>query len=108
MTSPTKNGLSISDVESQYDTYLLKTRGLSRSTRNLHHQVVHRFLSSRFQIGYLSVKCPANFPEARSGREGTLQGYRDYFRIADNLGVDRLICCRRPQILLLPIAPKTG
>jgi hypothetical protein len=29
------------------------------------------------------LKCPTNFPEARSGRERTLQGYRDYFRIAD-------------------------
>jgi site-specific recombinase XerC len=54
MPSPTKNGLFISDVESQYDAYLLKERGLSRSTRNLHHHVVHRFLSSRFQIGYVS------------------------------------------------------
>jgi hypothetical protein len=35
------------------------------------------------QLSYLVLKCPANFPEARSGREGTLQGYRDYFRIAD-------------------------
>ena len=34
--------------------------------------------------------CPANFPEARSGREGTLQGYRDYFRIADKPEVDRI------------------
>ncbi len=48
MRSPTKNGLSISDVESQYDAYLLTARGLSRSTRNLHHHVVHRFFSSRF------------------------------------------------------------
>ena len=27
-------------------------------------------------------------PEARSGGEGTLQGYRDYFRIADHPDVD--------------------
>jgi len=36
------------------------------------------------QLSYLDLTCPANFPEARSGREGTLQGYRDYFRIADD------------------------
>jgi hypothetical protein len=36
----------------------------------------------------LDLKCPANVPEARSGREGTLQGYRDYFRIADHPDVD--------------------
>jgi site-specific recombinase XerD len=54
MPSPTKNGLYISDVESQYDAYLLNARGLSRSTRNLHHHVVHRFFSSQFQIGYVS------------------------------------------------------
>jgi hypothetical protein len=39
--------------------------------------------SSDKQLSYLDLKCPANFPEARSGREGTLQGYRDYFRIVD-------------------------
>jgi hypothetical protein len=31
MRSPTKKGVSASDVESQYDAYLLKERGLSRS-----------------------------------------------------------------------------
>jgi hypothetical protein len=51
MQSPTKNGLPISDVESQYDSYLLTARGLSRSTRNLHRHVVHRLLSSRFPSG---------------------------------------------------------
>ena len=51
MRSPTKKGVSTSDVESQYDTYLLKERGLSRSTRNLHHHVVHRLLSARFPSG---------------------------------------------------------
>jgi len=54
MQSPINNGLSVSDVESQYDAYLLRARGLSRSTRNLHHHVVHRLLSSRFPIGYIS------------------------------------------------------
>ena len=48
MRSPSKNVLSVSDVESQYDAYLLTTRGLSRSTRNLHRHVVHKLLSSRF------------------------------------------------------------
>ena len=51
MPSPTKNDLSISDVESKYDAYLLTARGLSRSTRNLHHHVVHMLLSSRFPSG---------------------------------------------------------
>jgi hypothetical protein len=51
MRSPNKNGSSISDVECQYDAYLLTARGLSRSTRNLHHHVVHRLLSSRFPSG---------------------------------------------------------
>ncbi len=51
MRSPTKNGLSVSDVESQYDAYLLTARDLSRSTRNLHRHVVHRLLSSRFPSG---------------------------------------------------------
>ena len=51
MRSPTKKGVSTSDVEFQYDAYLLKERGLSRSTRSLHHHVVHRFLSARFPSG---------------------------------------------------------
>jgi len=51
MRSPTKKGVFISDVESQYDAYLLKERDLSRSTRNLHHHVVHRLLSARFPSG---------------------------------------------------------
>jgi len=42
------------------------------------------------QLSYLDLKCRANFPEARSGREGTLQGYRDYFRIADDTGIGGL------------------
>jgi hypothetical protein len=36
----------------------------------------------------LDQEVPANVPEARSGRDGTLQGYRDYFRIADHPEVD--------------------
>jgi hypothetical protein len=51
MRSPAKKGVPTSDVESQYDAYLLKERGLSRSTRNLHHHVVHRLLSARFPSG---------------------------------------------------------
>jgi hypothetical protein len=42
------------------------------------------------QLSYLDLTCPANFPKARSGREETLQGYRDYFRIVDKPGVDRI------------------
>jgi site-specific recombinase XerD len=54
MQNPTAEGPSLSDVESQYDAYLLRVRGLSRSTRNLHHHVVLRFLSSRFPAGYVT------------------------------------------------------
>jgi site-specific recombinase XerD len=53
MQNPTTEGLSLSMFESQYDAYLLTVRGLSRSTRSLHHHVVHRLLSSRFPIGYI-------------------------------------------------------
>jgi hypothetical protein len=34
-------------------------------------------------IKLFGLEVPTNFPEARSGCERTLQGYRDYFRIAD-------------------------
>jgi hypothetical protein len=54
MQNPTTEGLSLSVFESQYDAYMLTVRGLSRSTRSLHHHVVHKFLSSRFPIGYIS------------------------------------------------------
>ena len=54
MQNPTTEGLSLSVFESQYDAYLLTVRGLSRSTRSLHHHVVHKLLSSRFPIGYIS------------------------------------------------------
>jgi hypothetical protein len=53
MRSPAKKGVPTSDVESQYDAYLLKERGLSRSTRNLHHHVVHRFCRRAFPAGTL-------------------------------------------------------
>ena len=53
MQNPTTEGLSLSVFESRYDAYLLTVRGLSRSTRSLHHHVVHRLLSSRFPIGYI-------------------------------------------------------
>jgi hypothetical protein len=53
MRSPTKKGISTSVVESQYYAYLLKERGLSRSTRNLHHHVVHRLLLRAFPAGKL-------------------------------------------------------
>jgi site-specific recombinase XerC len=54
MRSRTKKAVSTSDVEPQYDAYLLKERGLSRSTRNLHHHVVHRLLSARFPSGNIN------------------------------------------------------
>jgi len=43
---------------------------------------------------YLDLMCPANFPEARSGREGTPQGYRDYFRIADQAEITPFVSIR--------------
>ena len=54
MQNPTTGSLSLSVFESQYDAYLLTVRGLSRSTRSLHHHVIHKLLSSRFPIGYIS------------------------------------------------------
>ena len=54
MQNPTTEGLSLSVFESQYDAYLLTERGLSRSTRSLHQHGVHKLLSSRFPIGYIS------------------------------------------------------
>ena len=41
-------------VVAQYDAYLLKVRGLSKSTRNLHRHVVHMLLSSSFPSGYIA------------------------------------------------------
>jgi hypothetical protein len=49
--NPTTGSLSLSVFESQYDAYLLTVRGLSRSTRSIHHHVIHKLLSSRFPIG---------------------------------------------------------
>ena len=51
MRNPTTEGLPVSMFESQYDAYLLTVRGLSCSTRNLHHHVVHKLLSARFPSG---------------------------------------------------------
>ncbi len=46
--------ISVSDVVAQYDAHLLKIRGLSKSTRNLHRHVVHRLLSSSFPSGHIA------------------------------------------------------
>jgi len=46
--------ISLSDGVAQYDAYLLKVRGLSKSTRNLHRHVVHMLLSSSFPSGYIA------------------------------------------------------
>lgn len=43
--------VELSDFESQYDSHLLHMRGLSPSTRRLHHHVVHRVLALRFPTG---------------------------------------------------------
>lgn len=43
--------ISLSDCMAQYDAHLLKVRGLSKSTRNLHRHVVHMLLCSSFPTG---------------------------------------------------------
>jgi len=43
--------ISLSDCVAQYDAHLLKIRGLSKSTRNLHRHVVHMLLCSSFPTG---------------------------------------------------------
>jgi integrase/recombinase XerD len=47
-------GVGLSDFEAQYDAQLLRVRGLSRSTRNIHRLVVHKLLSSIFLDGWIS------------------------------------------------------
>jgi site-specific recombinase XerD len=46
-------GVDLREFEEQYDTYLLRMRGLSRSTRSLHRLVVHKLLSSRYSAGHI-------------------------------------------------------
>jgi len=46
-----------------------------------------RTAAARQAIKLLGLEVPTNFPGARSGRERTLQGCRDYFRIADDPGI---------------------
>jgi len=54
----------------------------------------------------LDLTCPANFPEARSGREGTLQCYRDYFHIADHHpGVMLAALRQRPELVAANLMP---
>ena len=48
-TSPT-----ISSFPLQYEHYLLRVRGLARSTRNLHRYFVHRLFTSRFPGGQIT------------------------------------------------------
>jgi hypothetical protein len=43
--------ISLSNCVAQYDAHLLKIRGLSKSTRNLHRHVVHMLLCSSFPTG---------------------------------------------------------
>ena len=45
---------SLSDCVEQYDAYLLKIRGLSKSTRNLHRHVVRKLLRSSFPADHIS------------------------------------------------------
>jgi site-specific recombinase XerD len=46
--------ISLSDCVAQYDAHLLKIRGLSKSTRNLHRHVVHMLLCSSFPSGHIA------------------------------------------------------
>jgi site-specific recombinase XerD len=46
--------VTIAEVVAEYDSHLLKVRGLSGSTRNLHRLVVHRLLSSSFPSSQIS------------------------------------------------------
>jgi site-specific recombinase XerD len=46
--------VAIAEVVAKYDAHLLKVRGLSSSTRNLHRLVVHRLLSASFPSGHIS------------------------------------------------------
>jgi len=41
------------DFETQYDTHLVRVRGLSQSTRNLHRLVVHKLLTATFPSGHI-------------------------------------------------------
>jgi len=43
--------MSCGDFESQYDSHLVRVRGLSQSTRNLHRLVVHKLLMATFPSG---------------------------------------------------------
>jgi site-specific recombinase XerD len=44
-------GVSCGDFEAQYDSYLVRVRGLSRSTRCIHRLVVHKLLTATFPSG---------------------------------------------------------
>ena len=44
-------GVSFGDFETQYDEHLLRVRGLSQSTRNVHRLVVHKLLTTTFPTG---------------------------------------------------------
>jgi site-specific recombinase XerD len=45
--------VKIAEVVTEYDAHLLKVRGLSSSTRNLHRLVVHLLLSNSFSSGQI-------------------------------------------------------
>lgn len=46
--------IPLSNCVAQYDAHLLKIRGLSKSTRNLHRHVVHMLLRSSFPAGQIT------------------------------------------------------
>lgn len=46
--------VSLVDFEARYDAHLLRVRGLSQSTRNIHRLVVHKLLSSVFPADRIS------------------------------------------------------
>lgn len=45
--------VSLVDFEAKYDTHLCQTRGLSKSTRNIHRLVIHRLLASLYPDGWI-------------------------------------------------------
>jgi site-specific recombinase XerD len=46
-------GVRCGDFEAQYDTYLVRVRGLSRSTRCTHRLVIHKLLITTFPSGHI-------------------------------------------------------
>jgi site-specific recombinase XerC len=96
--------LSLSDCVEQYDAHLLKIRGLSKSTRNLHRHAVHMRLRSSFPAGHIawSAFCFGDVVQfvttefqrltSRSTQRVWLMVLRSFLRY---LAADRLLKVRR-------------